>query len=81
MRKITVLALCATSAAMAWGLATVKPGGSEPGIEERQIQKTLVFRGQKLTTMQWASAHAAWCGGELLVDTDDREILIGSCDR
>jgi hypothetical protein len=82
MRKLTAVVLCATSAAMAWGLATISPGGSEPGIKEHRVhQPTLYFQGDQLTNLQWASDYAAWCGGEVLIDKDDAEVLIGYCDR
>lgn len=32
MRKITALALCATTAGLVWGLSTTKPSAPEPGI-------------------------------------------------
>jgi len=37
MRKITAVALCATTGALVWGLGTIKPSMPEPGIEAKEI--------------------------------------------
>jgi hypothetical protein len=38
MRKTTKVALCATAAAMAWGLISIRPTSSEPGIKKVEVE-------------------------------------------
>jgi hypothetical protein len=62
MRKIGVIATCATCAAMAWGLATVKPTESEPGIKPvEKIQRSWsipaedseIYQNAKVSMREW----------------------------
>lgn len=73
MRKSVAGMLCVTSAAMAWGLATVKPGGSEPGIQESYVAQEMSGWG-KIKHIDYAKSEddgtlykalqdmTGWCG-------------------
>ncbi len=41
----------------------------------------LEFRKSKLDELISGAESAAHCGGYVIIDTDDREVLVGGCDR
>jgi hypothetical protein len=57
------------------GLAYVPGRSPEPGF------KTLHFHKDQISQLQNASDWAAQCGGEVQIDSDDGEILVGECKR
>jgi len=59
------------------GLAYVPASPAESGFADNHMH----FRGAQLTALQDAANYAAWCGGEVIVDRDDKEILVSSCDK
>jgi hypothetical protein len=43
--------------------------------------RPMTFRGAQVTALVNASTYAAHCGGEVLIDRDDLEVLVAHCDR
>lgn len=74
--KKSHLAIGAITVASVLGLAAVPGSAPEPGFSNH-----MHFRKDQLTTLKWAAEDAAWCGGEVIIDRDDQEILVGGCDK
>ena len=76
MRKITLVATCATCAAMAWGLATVKPTASEPGIQVGRTAPVHVAEDSPLWDCRTMGNKV--CGsGEIKAEKDADKFLRG----
>lgn len=42
---------------------------------------SLTFKRAQLTALAQASSAAAWCGGYVIIDTNDQEVLVANCDK
>lgn len=83
MTKIrTTIAILACALATGGGVAwATSPQGHPAQGHPTHPPIELHFKGAQLTALTQATAYAAWCGGEVLIDTDDGEVLTSHCDR
>ena len=50
-------------------------------LEAGQESNHVKLSGQQIDELQAAANGAAQCGGYVVIDVDDHEILVGGCDR
>jgi hypothetical protein len=78
MRKFIACALLAAAP-----LTTLACGSEERRAARASQPKNVKvwFEGAKLDELIRASDYAAWCGGGVVVDVDDLEVLVADCDQ